>query len=192
MSKYSKKEIINGIMNFNREIYKYLDATYREKVIQHVLKNSGTRQDGEELYQDIIFEIYLNIKRGRYTADGPGTFEGYLMTIVRGRWIDRLRKRKQNFEELPSDQEIPYGDKAEEEAEALKNKRILAIRKYLKHLSKDEQEYIQLYYSTKKSIQAIADYFGTTYGGAQQKLHKIRKKLKKMIDNDPEFGTSLF
>jgi len=188
MSKYSKKEIIKGIITFNKEIYKYLDITYRKKAMRHVLKNSGTREDGEELYQDVVFEIYLNIKRGRYGEDGRGTFEGYFWTIAKRRWIDKLRKRKPDVYELPSGEEIP--DTPEDEY--LKNERILAIRKYLEQLLPDEQEYIRLYYFAKKSIQAIADYFGTTYGSAQQKLNKIRKKLRKMIADDPEFGTSLF
>lgn len=188
MSKYNKKEIIDGIINLDKEIYKYLDATYRENVIQHVLSNSGMREDGEEHYQDVIFEIYLNIKRGRYTADGSGTFEGYLMTIMRGRWIDKLRKHKPNFEPLPPNPEIPYSD----EPEALKNQRILAITKYMKELLPEEQEYIRLYYFAKKSLKAIADYFGTSHDYARLKLHRIRKKLRGMIANDPEFGTSLF
>jgi len=186
MSKYNKKEIIKGIINFDKEIYKYLDTTYREKVAGHVLKNSGTREDGEELYQDVVFEIYLNIKRGRYSADGDGTFEGYFWTIAKRRWVDKLRKRKWSFD--PLDPDIPYF----KESEHIKNERILAIRKYLGQLLPDEQEYIQLYYFTKESIQTIADYFGTTYGGAQQKLHEIRRKLRQMIADDPEFGTSLF
>jgi len=98
-------------------------------------------------------EIYLNIERGRYSADGMGTFEGYLMTIVRGRWVDRLRKRKLNFEELEvSNEQIPSDNEAEATAEALKNQRIIAIRKHLERLSKDEQEYVRLYYFTQKSF----------------------------------------
>ena len=193
MSKYSKREIIHGIVHFDKELYKHLDTMYREKVVWHVTKNSGTREDGEELYNDAIFEIYLNIERGRYTTDGTGTFEGYLMTIVRGRWIDRLRKRKLKFEELEaSNEQIPSDDEVEATAEALKNQRIIAIRKHLGRLSKDEQEYVRLYYFTQKSLQAIAEYFNTSYEYVRLKLYRIREKLKKMIANDPEFGISLF
>ncbi len=189
MSKYSKQEIIKGIISFDKELYKYLDTMYRKKVIGHVLRNSGTREDGEDLYQDVVFEIYLTIKRDRYNADGRGTFEGYFWTITKRRWIDKLRKQKLDIEPLPNEDDIPYEP---EEAEYLKNQRILVIRKYLEQLLPDEQEYIRMYYIAKQSIQTIADYFGTTYGGAQQKLHEIRKKLRQMIANDPEFGTSLF
>lgn len=193
MPQYNKKEIIHGIINFDKELYKHLDTMYREKVVWHVIKNSGTREDGEELYNDTIFEIYLNIERGRYSADGTGTFGGYLMTIVRSRWVDRLRKRKLSFEELEvSNEQIPSDNETEATAEALKNQRIIAIRKHLERLSKDEQEYVRLYYFTQKSLPAIAEYFGTSYEYVRLKLYRIREKLKKMIANDPEFGTSLF
>lgn len=192
MSAYSKKEIIEGIINTNRDIYQYLDTEYRERVIRYVTNNSGTREDGEELYQDIIFEIYLNIKRGRYRADESGAFEKYFWTIVTRRWIDKLRKQKLNFDELEAS-EIPYKTETEEVDEYLKNKRILAIRKYLEQLSSDEREYIRLNYAENKPNQAIiAEYIGTTHGNFRKKLCKIRKKLRKMIADDPEFGASLF
>ncbi len=190
---YSKTEIIRGIINEDGQIYKYLDAKYRRKLIKYVCDNSGIREDAEELYQDVITEIYRNIKRGRYDADGRGTFKGYFWTIAKRKWIDKLRKRKLKFDELDASNEAtPYITKAEEEAEYLEKRRILAIRKYLKQLSPDERDYIRLYYFAKKSTQAIADYFGTTCGNVRKKLSKIRGKLRKMIANDPEFGTSLF
>jgi len=170
MSKYSKKEIIRGIITFNRGIYKYLDTAYREKVIGHVLRNSGTREDGD---------------------NGRGTYEGYFWTITRRRWIDKLRQSKPDFEPLDPDIEIPY--EPEKEVEYLKNERILMMGKYIERLLPDEQEYIRMYYFAKESIQTIADYFGTTYGAARKKLYTIRRKLKKMMDDDGlEFGTSLF
>jgi len=190
--KYNKKEIIHGIITEDEEMYKYLDAKYRNIVIKHVCDNSGLRQDGEELYQDVILEIYRNIKRGKYNANGDGTFEGYFWTIARRKWIDKLRKRKPDFVDPPSG-EIPDIPEAKEEAEYLRNRRGLAIRKYLKQLSPDEQDYIRLYYSENKPKQAtIAEHFGITHGNFRKKLHEIRKKLRKMIADDPEFGTSLF
>lgn len=190
---YSKTEIIRGIIVTDELMYNYLDAKYREKVIKYVRDNSGVREDGEELYQDVIIELYLQIKRGKYDANGRGTFKGYFWTITKRKWIDKLRKRKLKFDELKASNEAtPYITEAEEEAEYLKNRRILAIKKYLKQLSRDERDYIRLYYFAKKSTQAIADYFGTTCGNVRKKLCKIREKLRKMIADDPEFGTSLF
>lgn len=184
MSKYSKKEIVKGIINLDIELYKHLDGIYRKEVIKYILNNSGTREDGEELYNDVIFEIYLKIKRGRYSADGRGTFKGYFWTIIKRRWIDKLRGQKPKPVPLPPDEPIPSTPYAGN----LKNERIVAIMKCIERLSPDEQEYIRLYYFAKKSIQAIADYFGTTYGTVQQKLHTIREKIRKMIADDFGFG----
>lgn len=96
MSAYSEKEIVKGIINHDKTTYIYLDTLFRESVIKHTLKNSGTQEDGEELYKDVIFEIYLNIKRNRYATDKLEIFEKYFWTIAERRWINKLKKRKLN------------------------------------------------------------------------------------------------
>ena len=49
---------MNGLLSGDPDIYKYLDQSFRKNVIRHVCSNSGSIQDGEELYQDVVFEIY--------------------------------------------------------------------------------------------------------------------------------------
>ncbi len=194
-NKHSDKDIINGIVTVAPEIYEYLDKMYREEVIQHVRRNSGSTEDGEEHYQDVIFEIYLNIDGGRYGLNTPKTFDQYFWMLVKRRWIDQLRKKGGGISTTELDEltmQIANKDEAEEIADDLYNRLILAINRYLKELSAEEQKYIELFYFARASLQTIADYFGTTYDYARVKLDRIRKKLRKRIDDDPEFGTLLY
>jgi len=183
---YSDQEIIDGIVKLDSTIFQYLDKIYREKVIRYVLNNSGTREEGEEHYQDVIFEIHLNIKEGRYQS---ASFLPYFNMISKRRWIDKLRKRKgvaldaiEGLNLIDTDQQ-----KEQELSASLYGQLVLLINRCLQELSKEEQEYIRLYYYANKTLQFIADHFGISYKYAQQKLHRIRKKLRRLVQDDPDY-----
>lgn len=186
---YCDKDIINGIVLNKLKIYQYLDKVYRQKVLQHVIKNSGSIEEGEEHYQDVIFEIYLSIDAGKYDLDSPRTFTQNFWLITKRRWIDKLRKRSKiittelnhnTIESLLSTKDL---SPTKDASDAL----VLLIHKYLRQLTEEEQEYIKMYYYMSKSLQFIADYFGTTYNYSRLKLHRIRQKIRKFIEDDPEF-----
>ncbi len=189
--KYTTKEIIKGLMSGNPEVYKYLDATFRKKIIQHVCSNSGSREDGEELYQDVTFEIYLNVEQGKFEVN-KGKFEAYFMTIARRRWIDKLRKRNKLIPTTPieaSVQQISDTDAAQQAENERYYERVHIMRKYIKQLDEDEQEFIRLYYYAEKSLDATAKQLGITYQSAKQKIHRIRKRLRDMMERDTGLGT---
>jgi len=189
--KYSDKDIIKGVIALDSKVYEYLDEIYRQELIRYVHRNSGSTEDGEEHYQDVIFEMYLNIDKGRYSPNTSRTFHQYFWLIAKRRWLDKLRKmgktvRTDELNELVM--QITDKDESEEIAQDIYNKMMLLINKYLKRLTDEEREYINLYYNASKSLNFIADYFGKSYGYVQQKLHKIREKLRRMVKDDPEFG----
>jgi len=183
-------EIINGIISLNSQVYEYLDARYYQKVIQHVKHNSGSKEDGEELYQDVIFELYLKFGQDNIAYNDSINFEQFFWMIIKRRWIDVLRKRRKNFKLTALQDiavEIASNDLDSTREKEIQHSLIIALNKSLNKLSKEEVEYIELYYFAKKSLKFIADNFGISYDYARLKLHRIRDKLRKMIDSDPEF-----
>lgn len=191
---YTTEEIMQGLMSNNPAIYRYLDAVYRPKVTKYVRRNSGTHEDGEEVYQDVIYEIYLNIEQGKFKAN-KGKFEAYFMTITRRRWIDKIRKKNSLIDTTPLDifdRQVSDTDLAEEVEKDVYNEKVHAMRGYILQLNEDERQLIDLYYFAEKSVEATAKQTGMTYDYARQKLHRTRKKLRDMMANDPIFGTSSF
>lgn len=189
---YTIEAIMEGLMSDNPIIYRHLDAVYRPKVIKYVRKNSGTHEDGEELYQDVIFDVYLNMEQGKFDVN-KGKFEAYFMTITRYRWIDKIRKQNKLIDTTSldvSDKHMSDTDFAEQAEKDVYNTKARAMREYIQRLNEDERELINLYYFAQKSVEAVAEQTGITYNYARQKLHRIRGKLRAMVANDPTFDTS--
>lgn len=185
--KFKDIEIIEGLVTNDLQIYQYLDAVYREKVLRHVKLNSGTSEEGEEHYQDVIVEIYFKIISCNFQLNESQSFESYFWIVAKRRWIDKLRKSKIML--VPLENQFEDIFELEDEFIALKERLILLIEKYLPQLTDEEREYVNLYYFAMNSIKSIAIKFKTTSGYAQLKLHRIRKKLRKLIEADPEFAT---
>lgn len=188
-NKYGDNDITTGIVGHDPIIYQYLDRLYYRKVIQFVRQNSGTTEEGEEHYQDVIFEIYLIIDQGRYDNASTRTFAQYFWIVTKNRWIDKLRKRKSFFTtELneTTTQQVNHTE-YDESSEALYTRLIMLTNKYLRQMTDEEQEYIRLYYYACKSLQFIADHFGITYDYARLKLHRIRTKLRNLVKEDPDY-----
>jgi len=190
---YTSQEIIAGLMIGDRKIYRYLDKKYRKPIIKYVCDNSGSPEDGEELYQDVIFEAFLNVEQGKYDPE-RSAFGTYFMMIARSRWTDRLRKRKRMIKTTSLDETIRKltdKDEADEAENDKYNRLVRAMRQCIAQLTDDEQKMIRMFYEAKKSLDVIAREMGLSYEYAKQKLHRIRKKLKEkikeMLDDDPDF-----
>ncbi len=185
LKKYTARAIMEGILNRDLKIYKYLDANFRWKTINYVRKNSGTKEDGEELYNDVLCNIYLNIERGKYDPD-KGTFQSYFMQIARNQWHHCLRKRKgiDNTVELNEVIENTHPDTPDDSDNYYTL--VGLLKKHVETLKESEQELIRLFYYEQNSIDAVALQLGMTNDYTKVKLYRTREKLRKLANNDPE------
>jgi len=88
--------------------------------------------------------------------------------------------------------EISDYDEAELVAEEMYYIQVRAVKKHIKRLKEEEQEFIRMYYFAQQSLRAIAEHFGITEPNARVRHLRIKGKLRSLIQNDPEFATSLF
>jgi RNA polymerase sigma-70 factor (ECF subfamily) len=191
--KYHSCEIIKGLISGEPAIYRYLDATFRPKVIKYVCSNSGVLQDGEELYQDVVFEVYINVERNKYDVS-KSKFCTYFMMIARNRWIDKLRKKQRTINTVSlaeSNYQIERKNAGDTESLDNYNNKVRAIRRCIAQLNKDEQEMIRLFYFAKMSLETVAAKMNISYGYAKQKIHRIRAKLKNLLSEDLTCGLDL-
>jgi len=187
---YSSEEIVAGLMTGDFRIYKYLDSVYRRQVIKHVCANSGSHEEGEELYQDVIFEVYVNVEQDKYDVE-RSKFVTYFMMIARSRWTDKLRKYNRIISTTLLDEtyeQISGTDEVEQAEQEQYYTRVRAMRQCIAQLNEEEQEMVRLFYYMKMSLEAVAQQMNISYKYAKQKLHRIRQKLRKMLSKNPNMG----
>jgi len=186
---YSCQDIIKGINSLDLKVFEYLDAVYFQKVTNYVCNNSGTLEEGQDHFQNVLIEIYLKTKKNKLKWEG--NFESYFWMITKRRWIDVLRKKKSSInlsvleDQLYSIEDSPSELEPDQDDSQLL---LLALNKSIALLSEDDRKYIESFYFAKESMKSIADSFGTSYSYARLKLHRIRQKLKKTIKADVDYN----
>lgn len=189
LMEYTTKVIMEGIVKRDPKIYRYLDSNFRWRTANYVLKHSGTKEDGEELYNDVVCKIYLNIEKGSYMPQ-EGKFQGYFMTVVRNSWYECLRARKKLLNTVEFDDAIEKLRPNTQPTTDTKFELLEAMLKHLNELKDAEQELMELYYYGNHSVESVAQQMGMSADYVKVKLKRTRDKLRKRIKEDPELSIS--
>lgn len=170
------------------EIYKI----WGQECKRFVLSNNGNDQDADDLFQESLLTILKQAKSTNFKLKVP--FGGYLYFIYRNKWIDTLRKQKNNSLRIQELKRYTNDNTTKE----LVGETELANRK------------MQLFYDC---FQQLEDFCKTVIGGRLKKMsskqlmdllklpsanavdfrmHKCRKQLKKLIEQHVDFKDLIF
>src|SRR5690606_34392908 len=83
---YLKENNTKGIS----EIYKL----YAGNIKRFIIKNSGDEDDAADIFQEALIDIYHLAHKPTFVLTCP--FEAFLITICKRKWLNILKKRKQN------------------------------------------------------------------------------------------------
>ena len=131
--------------------------------------------------EDAVQEAFSRIYTLRTGLDERCSFSAYLFTITKRICIDELRKQKR-LPELPGELPEPPVESAEEEYiqkwERLNRIHLLAA------LDETERKLLQEFSLEGKPTKQIAREMNLSDGQVRVRLHRIRRKLRKGMNND--------
>ncbi len=131
--------------------------------------------------EDAVQEAFSRIYALRAGLDGRCSFSAYLFTITKRICIDELRKQKR-FPDLPGELPDPPVESAEEEFirswERLNRIQLLAT------LDEMDRKLLLEFSLEGKPTKQIAREMNLSDGQVRVRLHRIRRKLKKGMNND--------
>ena len=131
--------------------------------------------------EDAVQEAFSRIYALRSGLDEKCSFSAYLFTIIRRICIDILRKQRR-FPELPG--ELPEPPVESAEAECIRNWERLNRIHLLAALNETERKLLLAFSLEGKPTKQIAREMNLSDGQVRVRLHRIRGKLKKGMDND--------
>lgn len=131
--------------------------------------------------EDAVQEAFSRIYALRSGLDEKCSFSAYLFTIVRRICIDTLRKQRR-FPDLPG--ELPEPPVESAEAECIRNWERLNRIHLLAALDETDRKLLLAFSLEGKPTKQIAREMNLSDGQVRVRLHRIRRKLKKGLDND--------
>ncbi len=169
------RDLVVRLRDGDTEALEQLITRWRSRAEAYAYQALHDRQAAE----DAVLEAFARIYAVRTDLDESRSFSAYLFTIVRRICIDELRRRRR-FPDLPGDlPELPI-DSAEDEwirrFDRLNRIHLLAA------LSETDRRMLLAFSMEGKSTRQIASEMGMSDVHVRVRLHRIRARLRKGMD----------
>jgi RNA polymerase sigma-70 factor (ECF subfamily) len=173
----SDTDIIQQVLKGDQQSYAILVERYQNYVFTIVLRYVKSREDGEEVAQDIFIKAYRSL------ADFKGTakFSTWLYTITTTTCITFLRKKKLEVHSLDNEKVFAVADNLDGgmSANQIEQKsKVTMVNQAIKLLSPDDAQVITLFYKGEQTLEEIAHALGKEVNAVKVQLHRARTRLK--------------
>lgn len=174
-------EIISQVLNGNHQAYAGLVSRYQNYVFTLTLRMIKSREDAEEVAQDVFIKAYKYLPNFR----GESKFSTWLYTIVNNTCITHLRKKKPDNYSLDDEYVFEKADTIDPGARAdvvEQKSRQAMVNKAISLLSTDDAQIITLFYRAEQSLEETAKVLGIEINAAKVRLHRARTRLKQKME----------
>ena len=160
--------------SFKKQFLPHSEVMYRA-----AYRLLGNAQDAEDMVQ----EAFIRLWEKRETAIQADNAEAYCVTLTKNLCIDRLRLKRLNYANTPSEQlELPDESNLQHSIE--RSDRLDVAQKALDKLPKQQQEVVKLYDFEGWSVKEIQVKTGLTNVNIRVLLSRAHQKLKKLFSNE--------
>ena len=189
---HSDQKYIDALLNGDDQLLHEIYQKFFSDIKRMVIQNSGNAADAEDLFNEVLVEIWKKAQRKTLTLTCP--FNYFLYDICRKRWLNKLKKRNRSgvtFRDINGYENIQ--DVTEETLQAYTQEEncLQIILKNLKKLSAGCQELIELW-AKGISIKERAQKLNLSENYTNKKTSECKKKLKEKVKGDPEFKDICF
>jgi len=173
-------ELIQLVLAGNQSVYAQLVDRYQNFVFTIVLRYVKSREDAEEVAQDIF------VKAFRSLADfkGASKFSTWLYTITTTSCLSFLRKKKIEVHSLDNEKVFAVADNLEGgmSANQIEQKsKVTMVNEAIKLLGPDDAQVITLFYKGEQTLEEIAAIMGKEPNTVKVQLHRARTRLKEKM-----------
>lgn len=174
-------QLISQVLSGQQQAYAELVSRYQNFVFTICLRYTTSREDAEEIAQDVFIKAYRSLADFR----GDSKFSTWLYTIVNTSCITFLRKKKLDIRSLDDDKVFGVADNIDGgmRANQVEQKsKITMVNQAIKMLLPDDAKIISLFYKGEQSLEEIGSILGMEPNTVKVKLHRARTRLKEKME----------
>ncbi|MFT3824596.1 MAG: sigma-70 family RNA polymerase sigma factor [Chitinophagaceae bacterium] len=174
-------EIISSVLRGEQALYAELVKRYQNFVFTITLRYTSSREDAEEIAQDVFVKAYRSLADFR----GDSKFSTWLYTIVNTTCITFLRKKRLETHSLDNEKVFAAAENHDSGFNANQveaKSRQDMVNKAITLLSPDDAQIITLFYKGEQSLDEIGKVLGIEPNTVKVKLHRARQRLKDKME----------
>ena len=176
-------EIISRVLQGEQGAYAELVNRYQGYVFTLILRMVKSREDAEEIAQDVFVKAYRSLADFR----GDSKFSTWLYTITSTTSITFLRKKKLEVHSLDNEKVFEVADNKDSgfRANLVEQKsRVNMVNEAIAMLSPDDAEIITLFYKAEQNLEEISRILGLETNTVKVRLHRARGRLKEKMEKN--------
>ncbi len=179
MEKISDSDYIEKIRKGETKCFSFLLERYSVPVFSLIVKIVGSREDAEELTQDVFVKAFRSLSSFR----GESKFSTWIYRIAYNMAISATRKKKKEFTAIDETMMLNVPDESEEilSEKITSEEQISYLERALEQLPPKDKGLILLYYKESKSMEEVAAITGLTVTNVKTRIFRVRKKLQLLI-----------
>ncbi|WP_179005443.1 RNA polymerase sigma factor [Winogradskyella forsetii] len=174
---------IEAVKNNDPQVLKNLYVNNYPKIEILVLRNSGSKDQAKDIYQDAFLAVWQNIKQDKFIPKSESSINGYLYTIAKNKWLDVLRSsgyKKTIVASQLGHFEIKDEENNDIDDDILKDKRLEDVMLAFKNLGEACKSLLRMFYFEKKSMKFIAEELALDSASTRNKKYRCMQKLKSL------------
>jgi RNA polymerase sigma factor (sigma-70 family) len=178
---HNDNEIISQVLKGDQQAYAMLVNRYQAFVFTLALRMTKSREDAEEVSQDIFIKAYRSLADFR----GESKFSTWLYTIVNTTCITFLRKKRLETHSLDNEKIFEAADNQDSGMHANRveqKSKIAMVTRAIDMLNSDDAEIITLFYKAEQTLEEIAKALKIEPNTAKVRLHRARARLKEKME----------
>ncbi len=169
---------INGVLNIEQiynKFYNYVNTI--------IINNSKGFLEDEDI-EEIISDTFLILWKNSQKLDQNKYIKPYIAGITKNLIREKMRKKEKFLSILDYENSFEIKESIDliiEEREKVNN-----LKEIIKKFNTKDKEIFELYYYEAKKIKDIAIILGISEVTVKQRLYRIRKKIRKIVEKEGE------
>ncbi len=185
-TKITDAELIEGLSNraTEKEAIMSLYENYFDYLSLFIMTNSGTRQDAQDIFQEVILSFVHMVREGKFR--GESSVKTFLYVLNRNTWFNELKRRGRSTEREKKFEAIRDHGEVSVEVELEQREGSRQLMKIMEKLGENCKKILVLFYYEGLPMKDIVSQFN--YENEQvvrNKKYKCLKQLDGLIQENP-------
>ena len=175
---FTDSELVGSLVQQNGSdaAIRFLYREHFELLSRYIVNNSGSEQDAEDIFQEVVIAFVNLVKAGKFR--GESTIKTFLFSLNKNIWLNELKRRgramaREEKYEKQNEQFIPTADLSMEMRQSKAD-----LMKVIDELGENCKKILLLFYYEGRSMKEIVDFL--PYENEQVVRNKKSKCLKKL------------
>lgn len=183
---FSDTELVANLQSGDRmdETIRAIYRDYFDGLSLYVINNSGSRQDAEDIFQEVIIDFIELVQKDKFR--GESSIKTFLFSLNRHNWLNELKRRGRaaaREEKYEKGQERTAIDVSQLIVSREDRQQLLQM---MDRLGEGCKKILLMFYYENLSVKEMLD--ALNYENEQvvrNKKYKCMKQLEQMIEADP-------